>query len=208
MTDGTRDLWAKQDQHPGDRHRLFRAVGERVEAGTVLYPGCYVDVAPSFVFPSVTYVDVDDRAARFFSDRDGVNGIIASQAGAPADPQLHFVHQDYTGRLDLPEQGFDLLVSLYAGFVSEHCTGYLRIGGSLLVNPSHGDAALAAIDPRYRLSAVVLSRGGGYRVVDENLGSYLRPKQAVAVTRELIHERGRGIAYTKPAFAYLFERVG
>ena len=59
MKDRTGRLWAKQDQHNGDRLRLFTAVGGAIDASTVLYPGSYVDVAPSFVFDDVTYVDVE-----------------------------------------------------------------------------------------------------------------------------------------------------
>jgi len=79
----TQELWAKQDQHTGDRWRLFSAVAEAVDATTVLYPGSFVDVAPSFVFPAVTYVDADDRAAAFFDDRAGVAEIIRTHPGSP-----------------------------------------------------------------------------------------------------------------------------
>ncbi len=79
MHERTRSLWAKQDQHQGDRWRLFRAVGDAVAATTVLYPGSYVDAAPSFVWPSVTYVDVDRRAKRFFDDQEGVQELVANQ---------------------------------------------------------------------------------------------------------------------------------
>ena len=161
----TRDLWDKQDQHEGDRWRMFRAVGEEVPAATVLYPGSYVDIAPSFVFPSVTYLDSDKRAARFFADTDGVEEIISSHAGSPPHPEFRFIHGDYTDPLDLAEESFDLLVSLYAGFISAHCTPLLRVGGVLLVNSSHGDAAMASIDPRYRLRGVVTARSGAYRVL-------------------------------------------
>jgi hypothetical protein len=118
-----------------------------------------------------------------------------------------FLHADYTEPLPLADGSFDVLVSLYAGFVSDHCTRYLRVGGHLLVNPSHGDAALASVDERYRLAGVVVSGSGDYRVRTEDLNGYLVPKDGSVPTRAEILERGRGIAYTKPAFAYLFERV-
>ncbi|MEZ5217710.1 MAG: hypothetical protein R2715_14270 [Ilumatobacteraceae bacterium] len=51
--------------------RLFAAVAGFVEASRVLYPGSFVDVTASFVFPAVTYVDVDRRTAKFFADREG-----------------------------------------------------------------------------------------------------------------------------------------
>lgn len=77
-------------------------------------------------------------------------------------------------------------------------------GGWLLVNPSHGDAAIAAIDPRYELVGVVQSRSGAYSVGGRDLGSYLIPKRDIEVTPDLVHEARRGIAYTREAFAYLF----
>lgn len=113
MEDRTRRLWAKQDQHEGDRRRLFRTVAGAVHADAALYPGSYCDVAPSFVFPAVTYVDVDRRAAQFFADEDGVREIAAAHADAPAEPLIRFIHADYTDDLDLASGSFDL-VSLYA----------------------------------------------------------------------------------------------
>jgi hypothetical protein len=180
-------------------------VATAVEATTVLYPGSYVDLVPSFIWPSVTYVDVDRRANRFFADVGGVDELLVEHG---ADPSLHsfrFIHADYQQPLDLDGGSFDLLISLYAGFVSEHCTPYLRSGGFLLVNSSHGDAAMASLDPRYRLRAVVTSRSGNYRMSSANLGSYLVPKRDVELTKEHLHHTGRGVAYTKSPFAYLFE---
>jgi len=206
MKPKTSELWAKQDQHQGDRWRLFSVIAEAIDAKTVFYPGCYVDIAPSFVFDSVTYLDSDKRAPRFFADTDGVAEIIANHGG-PSEPDVTFVHADYTSRLDLPDEHFDLLVSLYAGFISEHCTQYLKIGGTLLVNPSHGDAAMASIDPRYQLTGVVISRSGSYRVDATDLDTFLIPKKPQDITPDSLHMSRRGVGYTKSPFAYLFTRV-
>ena len=207
MLTRTQKLWDTQDQHVGDRHRLFAAVAEAVDVTTVLYPGSYVDLAPSFVWPDVTYVDVDRRAEQFFADQDGVDELIARHGADPAARSARFIRADYQEPLELDEGSFDLLVSLYGGFVSEHCTRHLRVGGTLLVNSSHGDAAMASIDERYRLGAVVTSRPDGYSVSSVDLDRYLVPKRQVEVTPEYLHETGRGIAYTTSPFAYLFERV-
>ena len=204
----TRQLWEKQDQHRGDRQRLFTAVAGTVDAERVLYPGSFVDLAPSFVWPSVTYVDIDRRAGQFFGDELGVRDLLVEHGVDPASRSVRFIKADYTGPLELDEGEFDLLISLYAGFVSEACTRYLRVGGTLLVNPSHGDAAMASIDPRYRLRGVVTSTSGGYAVDARNLDTYLVPKRDVEVTRDSLRASGRGVAYTRAPFAYLFERVG
>ena len=154
----TRRLWEKQDRHHGDRHRLFLAVAEAIDVERALYPGSYVDLAPSFVWPSVTYVDIDRRAGQFFGDGVGVQELLVEHGVTPNSHSVRFIAADYTDPLGLDEGEFDLLISLYAGFVSAACTRHLRVGGTLLVNSSHGDVAMASIDPRYRLSAVMTSR--------------------------------------------------
>ena len=132
---------------------------------------------------------------------------LRAEHDGPSAPDIEFIHADYTAALDLPEQHFDLLVSLYAGFVSAHCTQHLDIGGTLLVNSSHGDAAMASIDPRYDLTGVVRSRPGDYWVDTTGLDAYLQPKKPVTITADLLHATGRGIGYTKSPFAYLFTRI-
>jgi len=206
MNRTTKELWAKQDQHEGDRHRLFSSLGNTLDATKVLYPGSYVDIAPSFVFDSVTYLDIDHRARKFFADVDGVREIVATHDGPP-EPSITFVHADYTDDLGLPNAHFDLLVSLYAGFVSEHCTRHLRVGGTLLVNPSHGDVAMASIDPRYALSGVITVGNGEYSVDADDLDNHLIPKKPQVVTADTVRQAGRGVAYTMSPFAYLFTRV-
>lgn len=174
----------------------------------MLYPGSFVDIATSFVFPDVVYVDSDSRAAKFFADAAGVDEIIFRNKTYSQSPEVEFIAGDYRCELGLADQGFDLLVSLYAGFVSEHCTRYLRVGGHLLVNPSHGDAAMASINPSYRLTAVIQSGGPtGYRISDHDLDGHLIPKKPQPVTVERLRQLGRGIGYTRPAFAYLFQRI-
>ena len=205
MRPKTERLWAEQDRHPGDRLRLFTAVADHVGDVSVLYPGSFVDVAPSFVFDTVTYVDSDRRAASFFADDEGVDEIIHQHRTRPGRARWNFLAADYRTDLDVAPVG--LLVSLYAGLISEHCTRYLEPGGWLLVNPSHGDVAMASLDPRYSLGAVVFVRSGRYSIADTDLDTYLEPKRPIELSPELIRERGRGIAYTKSPFAYLFRRT-
>jgi hypothetical protein len=113
----------------------------------------------------------------------------------------------YGDELDLADGSFDLLVSLYAGFISEHCTRYVCPGGFLLVNPSHGDAAMASIDDRYSLHGVIEVDDDGARVSTEELDTHLVAKRPVDVTAELLHASGKAVADTRSPWAYLFQRV-
>lgn len=208
MDKQTAKLWALQDRHVGDRQRLFHTVARSIDANKVLYPGSYVDIAPSMVFDDVTYVDSDKRFPKFFGDEDGVREIIDGQREDDSKYKLRAIHADYTSDLDVRDRSVDLLISLYAGFVSEHCTRHLKVGGSLLVNGSHGDASMASIDYRYELTGVITARDNKYLFATTNLASYFMPKKDEEVTVDRLHELGRGVPYKKSAFAYLFTRTG
>ncbi len=207
MKDRTRGLWDEQVGRAGDRRGLYAAVAAVADVDDVLYPGSYVDLTPAFIWPRVTFVDTDTRAKRFFDDIDGVRELLTEHDVDPSRHTVEFLHDDYTNQLDVEEGSVDLVVSLYAGFVSEHCTRYLRPHGLLLANSSHGDAAMAALDDRYRLVGVVTARDGRHKLRTTDLDTYMVPKRDQDVTVESLHQSGRGIAYTKQAFAYLFERV-
>ncbi|WP_228373017.1 hypothetical protein [Demequina maris] len=172
-----------------------------------LYPGSYLDLSPSTAIPAVTYIDTDRRAARYFADTALVAAELRGRGGTGAVAQVSFLPLDYTARLPLPDHHFDLLISLYAGPVWEHCRQHLAPGGRLLANASHGDASLAAIDPSLRLVAAVHHRDGRYRLETADLDRYLVPKNPEHADAETIRRASRGIAYTTSAFAYVFEPV-
>ncbi|MEQ8840073.1 MAG: hypothetical protein RIB98_03760 [Acidimicrobiales bacterium] len=207
MLERTRQLWEKQRQSVGDRQGLFGVVADAIDASTVLYAGSYVDLTPSLLWPSVTSVDTDRRAARFFADTEGITELLDEMRPGAGRHSVRFIHDDYSNDLDLGENSVDLLISLYAGFVSEHCTRYLRPGGFLLVNPSHGDAAMASIDDRYQIHGAVLENRGDFTLQTRDLDEHLVPRKDVEITVESLHGLGRGVPYTTPAFAYLFRRV-
>ena len=199
--------WSQYRESIGDRSGLFAALADGWPIEQALYPGSYVDLSPSTTFPSVVYVDTDPRAGRFFADPDLVAAELAGRTRPGAGSEVRFIGADYTHQLDLAEGSVDLLISLFAGPVWQHCGRYLRAGGWLLANTSHGDASLAALDPTVRLSAVVHHRDGRYRLTTDRLDRYLIPKRPERAHAEAIRANGRGIAYTHTAFAYLFQRL-
>lgn len=207
MTARTSPTWATYRESIGDRSSLFAEVAVAWRIERALYPGSYLDLAPSTAIGAVTYVDTDRRAARYFADSGRAAAELNDMPHSTAEPDIRFLQADYTGELPVADGGFDLLISLYAGPVWDHCRRYLRAGGLLLANTSHGDASVAALDPDLELVAAVQHRGDRYRLDTADLARYLVPKKPDAADADLIRRSGRGIAYTRPAFAYLFRLV-
>lgn len=201
------ELYAKYYAGEKARRGLFNALAAWRRPGRVLYPGGFIHVTASFVFPAVVYVDTDRNAKRFFARMDEVVAFVNRNKVYRERPEVAFHGTSYEAELPEPEGSFDLLLSLYAGFISKPCKRYLKVGGILAVNNSHGDAGLASIDRDYALVGVVQGRGDRLRVVEDDLATYFQPKQATRVTEALLRELGRGIGYTATAPAYLFERV-
>lgn len=178
----------------GDRTPVYSAVRDLVGDGPVLYPGSYLDVAPLEVWSDVMFVD---------QDRGYVRRVRALEE---VPPGARFVVADYREPIPgVEDESFALLVSLYAGPVSVHCTRYLRLGGHLLANNSHGDASLAVLDPRYRLVAVQPRAGAALRTSD--LAEFVEPRQPDRLTVAAVLGSGRGAAFRRTAAYYVFRRV-
>ncbi len=199
--------WSQYQTSIGDRSALFAAVVDRWAPEHALYAGSYVDLSPSTAIPSVTYVDLDRRAARYFADEGLVRADLAGRCRPGAGVHVSFLHGDYTD-ITLPPASFDLLISLYADRVLASCRQYLAPEGLLLANTSHGDASLAALDPQLELVAAVQHRDDRYRLVTDELHTFLVPRKPEAADPEKIRSSGRGIRYTRDAFAYVFRVRG
>jgi hypothetical protein len=128
-------------------HALLRALRERFAPASVLYPGCFLHITPSFWVQHVVYVDRNPLAARFVADVEGVRRMVDGHKRYRQPAFVRFVEQDYAlGPLPLGEATFDLLLTLYAPDVSRTCAVHLRPGGVLLTNNHGGDAVAAAAD--------------------------------------------------------------
>ena len=191
----------KEDERLG----LFRGLADGFQVGRVLYPGSFVHIAPSLFFPEVVYVDTDRRARDFFGRRE-VLEYAREHRAYEGEPAIQFHPVDYRTGINETRRSFDLLISQYAGFVSMYCRDYLKPGGILLANNSHGDASMASIDGGFELVGVVNRRGQRFSLSEEGLDRYLVPKRPVEITREYLLERQRGIGYKRPAHSYLFRR--
>lgn len=185
---------------------LFRLLKNAFNIKRVIYPGSYVQISPAFIFSDVVFIDADKKAKKFFKSESVVN-YIYKRKEYNEDPIIEFYGDDYENTIEGLRDKFDLLISQYAGFISDTCKDYLKIGGYLLVNNSHGDAGMASIDEDYKLTATVHKSKGKYRVSDANLKKYFVPKKSVVVTEDLLRGTGKGVGYRKTATLYIFQRV-
>ncbi len=189
-----------------ERLELFLIIGEKFRIKSALYPGSFVHITPSFVFPKVVYVDSYKKANDFFSDPSVVD-FISKNKIYKKKPSISFHFKDYMKDIGEPRESFDLLISQYAGFVSQYCKKYLKIGGLLLANNSHGDASMASIDKSYEFIGVLNKKKDKYSFSDKNLELYFIPKKPVEITKDYLKKIQRGVGYTKSATNYLFRRV-
>ena len=192
-------------QKGDERRNLFQSIAEKFDIKKGLYPGSFVHITPSFFIPEMVYADMDKRCGAFFRSPE-VGQFVRTCKTYAGEPVYRFQKADFTQGIDEPEGYFDLLISFYSGFISKYCKQYLKAGGLLLTNNSHGDASLAAVDPGLRLVAAVKRQGNSFRIDDSNLHTYFRKKDGSPIDTAKVFEKMRGEGFTKPAYAYLFEK--
>ena len=208
MTKSALDLYHKFfSERDFERLDLFQLLAERYAVQRVLYPGSFVHITPSFVYPDVVYVDTDRKAKKFFASPE-VRKYIEEHKRHPQPANFSFHPIDYRNGLEEIEMSFDLLISQYAGFIGQHCKHHLQAGGYLLANNSHGDAGVAALDPDYQLAAVAHRRNDKFRLSQSNLDVYFVPKSIKReLTKEYLMDLQKGVGYTKTASNYIFRKV-
>ena len=158
----------------------------------------------------MVYLDSDARAKRSFGDGTAQEIVNARRSYKEAS-RFEFVDQDYSLPLPIEDESVDLLISQYAGFVSDSCARYLKPGGYLIANNSHGDAGLAHSDRAFELIAVVNRRGERYSFKTADLDQYFSAKTQSLPTdsqplREYLKDLGRDVGYTKTASDYVFRK--
>ena len=180
----------------GDRHQLYQTIQDHFQINTGLYPGSHIDITPSYYVNHMMYVDQFKGTIKFFKQKDEILDAI-KQFNNKAT--FDFYPQDYNQ--PLPIKNVDLIISLYAGFVGQATKHYLRIGGILLANDSHGDASLAYLDDAYQLIAVMHH----HRITTKNLDQYFIPVKRIDLLK--IHETMKPPAYQTHATYYIFRKI-
>jgi hypothetical protein len=113
-----------------------------------------------------------------------------------------FLDQDYTEELDI--ESVDLVISQYAGFVGQATKKYLKSGGILLCNDSHGDATLARFDDDFGFIGVVKTNS---RIIETKLEDYFVLPRNKDVDLVKVKEKMKGPKYKLEAENYIFRKV-
>jgi len=120
----------------------------------VLYPGSYVHITSSFLFPEVVYIDSFKKSRLTFNDENLIK-LVNDFKFYYETPQIRFHLSDYRAEFGENPSTFDLLISLSSGFVSIACDKYLKQGGLFLVDNEHNDASRAYISRKYGFLGVL-----------------------------------------------------
>lgn len=202
------DLYIEYSSKTGDRLGPISVVTKKYSVGRALYPGSYIHITPSILIPEVVYVDTDKKAKQFFRNLAEIEQYINKKKRYTEKAKIGFQGVDFTKPLQYEDNYFDLMISLYAGFISQACKRYLKVGGLLLVNDSHGDATRAYLDKEYEFIGVVIYSKGSYKVDYSNNEKYFRMKGNKPIPIDIVCEKMKGPKYVCQTEYYLFKKTG
>jgi hypothetical protein len=158
---------------------LFRVIKDCFDIKNVFYPGSHVHITPSLIFSDVTYADSFRNTHNFFEEKD-IDEFIRNEKEYPEDTHFRFYQQDYNKLFEELEKEFDMVISQYAGFVGQATKPYLKKGGILVCNNSHGDASMASLDKDYKLIAVYRRYADDkFTISSKNLDEYQNQKAEI-----------------------------
>lgn len=190
-----------------ERVGLFEFVLGEYHPREVLYPGCAIHITPAYFFPHIVFVDQDSEASEFFSNQGAILDWVNRHKKYQRSSHIRYINQDFTKPLSVRQGEFDLLLALYTGGVAKACKTYLKIGGLLLTNNHQNDAAEAAQDDEFSLSAIIRMRGGKYRYVDAKPGEYLRSRSQESRSKRYLRRISDGVKYIENESYYVFKKV-
>ncbi|MBN2280343.1 MAG: hypothetical protein JXQ65_07175 [Candidatus Marinimicrobia bacterium] len=185
---------------------LFQMLSNQFDIKSAIYPGSFIHISPSSIFPVTCYIDADKNAKQFFATEKYLE-YIRQRKQYEEEPVIRFYGENYTQLIQELIGKFDLMISQYAGYISGPCFDYLKPKGLLLVNNSHADAGLTILDNRYKLIAAIHKSNRKYSISYSSLDQYFIPKNKIANIKDHLIKTGKGIGYTKTAPLYLFEKI-
>lgn len=185
----------------GDRKELYQVVAQTFKVKRALYPGSHIDLSPSKVIPTVIYIDSFKGAVKFFKHMDEIRQYLETKKTYKEPVEIDFYGEDYYHDFDL--EPVDLIISQYAGFVSQATKRYLKKGGILLSNDSHGDATLAYHDKEFEFLGIINAKN---ELVTDGLDEYFKLDKKT-VNLDEVRKSMKLPKYKKRAENYIFKKV-
>ena len=198
----TIQLYEEYAKKIGNRKELYRIVAKRYEITIALYPGSHIDIAPSLVIPKVIYIDNFKGAINFFKNMELIKEYIDENKEYEELSDIVFMGEDYSEELYV--EPVDLIISQYAGFVGQASKKYLKNGGILLCNDSHGDATLARFDDEFEFIGII---GKNNRIIGMELDEYFVLPKSKNVDLIKVRDKMKGPKYILTAENYLFRKI-
>lgn len=167
----------------------LKKIREMFDIKNVLYPGSWIHLTPSLVFPIVVYVDFFSKMESMFNDPELLH-YIYSNSETTKKPTIKFHKTDYRKGIAEQKESFDLLISLSGGFVSKYCSLYLKKNGILFANNEHYDAIQAFVDEDFLPIGVFKSN----RLLiqqPEHIQEYFVTKKNQVFTSEMVKENSK-----------------
>lgn len=186
----------------GNRKALYSVVAKEYSIKRAMYPGSHIDITPSLVIPEVLYIDHFKGAIRFYKDLQVIREYLEKNKEYSDPCKINFVGKDYTSPFEADQ--VDLIISQYAGFVGQATKRFLKTGGILLCNDSHGDATLARFDEDFEFIGVI---NGNHKIVSRDLENYFILPNGKTIDLKTVWERMKGLKYTCNAENYLFRKI-
>ena len=189
----------------------FRLIKKRFRPQKVLYPGSWIHLTPSLIFPRVVYVDLPSKSSKKLLDPELVK-YIEDHAEYQEKPAIKFHYADYQSNFGEQKSSFDLLISLSSGFISQVCDQYLKRDGVLLANNEHHDASLAYTNPSFKLIGV-FETPKKYQESEETIHSYFATTKSIPITRDMVLENSKRppskarYKLKKKAILYTFQKT-
>ena len=190
-----------------ERAELFESIKDEYGCSTVLYPGCSIHITPSFYFQHVVYVDISETAKEFFQDNQSILSIVNSNKKYKQSAYIQFIHSDYTKELPVRENNYDLLLSIYAGGITESCKKYIKPGGIIVSNNHQNDAQQALKDSSIRLEALIHRKSKKYHIENCTGEKMLEALQEHSMPSKSMKNSSSGLKYVDNEYYYLFRKI-
>jgi hypothetical protein len=190
--------------------KAFQIVNKRFFPRRILYPGSWIHITPSLVFPYVVYVDNSSKIGKFFINSE-VTGYIKKHSQYKNKSRRAFYKSDYSKNFGEEKNSFDLLISLNSGFVSQDCSIFLKKHGLLLANNEHYDASLAYVDLKFKPIGV-FKNSNSLVLSEKEIMSYFLTTKEIPINYEMVKENSKKspskakYKFKKKAPLYLFQK--